>query len=141
MAATGIYNGTDLVLYLATVKIAHLTSNDMSLEQALRAATSKDSGGWEDNLEGLRSGSFSCEGYFAEDATSGGSVFDLMDLLIGTRASATVRWESTAAATGDFYFEATCWLENITLNAAIEESATFTCTLKTTGAVTKTATV
>jgi predicted secreted protein len=134
MASTGKYNGTALALYLGGTKITHLTSNDFSLEQALRDATTKDSAGWEEVLEGLRSATFSCEGYFAEDAAKGFE--DFTALLITTRGTGTVRWSSEVST--DTYWEATCYVESQSLSAPTEETATFSISLKVTGAVTET---
>ena len=100
MASTGINNGTLMGLFKDGVLITHLTSNDMTFEQALRDATTKDSLGWTDMLEGLRSGSFTCEGFFAEDAAV--NFEDFMDDLITTRATTTIRWST--AVTGDKFY-------------------------------------
>ena len=135
MAATGKNNGTDIVLYIGGTQMSHLTSNNMSLEHALRDATTKDSAGWKESLEGLRSASFSCEAYMAEDAGKGFA--DLSALLIATRGTATIRYSYASEATGDIYFEATCYVTNLERGATVEETETFSCDLEVTGAVTE----
>lgn len=133
MASTGKNNGTLVGLYIGGALINHLTSNGMVLEQALRDATTKDSSGWKESLEGLRSASFSCEGFFAENATKGFD--DLTALLITTRGTATIRYSSEV--TGDKYYEATCYVTNLSRTAGVEETETFSCSLEVTGAVTE----
>lgn len=133
MASTGKNSGTLVALYVGGTKVSHLTSNDFSLEQALRDATTKDSSGWQESLEGLRSASFSCEGYFAEDATYG---FDnLTASIITSRATLTIRYSSEVV--GDKYYEASCYITNLSRSAPLEETETFSCSLQVTGAVTE----
>lgn len=132
MASTGINNGTLVCVYMDTVKISHLTSNNFSISQALRPSTTKDSAGWEDSLEGLRSAEFSADGLFAENATQGQD--EILADIITTRGTVTVRLSS--AVVGDKYLEATCYITNYSRSGGAEESETFTVSFKATGAVT-----
>lgn len=132
MASTGKFNGTLLALYAGGTKIAHLTSNDMQFSHALRGATTKDSAGWEESLEGLRSASFSCEGMLAEDAAYG---FEDLYSFYSGRTTLVVRFSSEVA--GDKYYEGTCYLEDLSASAGTEETATFSCSLKVTGEITQ----
>ncbi len=85
MASTGINNGTISALYVyvagVATKIADMTTNDFSVEMATRDASNKDSGGWQDILEGQKSWSMSADAYFSEDASYGYE--DLFDLWTG----------------------------------------------------------
>ena len=132
MATTGINNGTLVALYLDGLKINHLTTNDFSIEQSLRDATTKDSVGWEDVLEGLRSSTFSCEGYFAEDATIGAD--EIIADLVTTRGTVVVRMSSEVV--GDKFYEGTCFITSFSMGAPTEESQTFSLEVKVTGALT-----
>jgi predicted secreted protein len=73
MASTGINNGTLTALYIfvanVLTKVAHLTTNDFNTTMNTRGASTKDSGGFEEILEGSKSWEMSASGYFAEDAT------------------------------------------------------------------------
>lgn len=131
-ASTGINNGTLTCLYYDGAKISHLTTNNVSISQALRDATTKDSAGWEDSLEGLRSAEFSADGFFAENATVGQD--EILADLITTRGTVTARWSS--AVGGDMYIEGTCYVTAYNRSAGKEESETFSVTLKVTGALT-----
>jgi len=130
MPSTGINNGTLVALYKDGVKITNLTSNSMSLSMATRDATTKDSAGWETVLEGLRSGEFSCEGYFAENATTG---FAALYAEFLARTQFTARFSSEV--TGDKYYEGEVYLTSLESSAGTEESQTFSCSFKLTGAL------
>jgi TP901-1 family phage major tail protein len=132
MASTGINNGTLTCLYYDGAKISKLTTNSVSISQALRDATTKDSAGWEESLEGLRSAEFTAEGYFAEDATVGQD--EILADLITTRGTVTARWSS--AVSGDKYLEAACYVTSYSRSGGKEESETFSVSLKAAGAVT-----
>jgi predicted secreted protein len=131
MASTGKNNGTLLALYVGGTKIAHLTSSEVSFEHSTRDATTKDSAGYKEVLEGLRSGSFSGEGYFAEDAAYGYN--DLFAAYTG-RTQLTVRYSSEVA--GDEYYEGTCYLTSLSRSSGVEETETFSASFEMTGAPT-----
>mgnify|MGYP000874200621 FL=1 len=131
MPSTGINNGTLIALYKDSVKITNLTSNNISLSMATRDATTKDSAGWETVLEGLRSGEFSCEGYFDEAATEG---FTQLYAEFLARTTFVARFSSEV--TGDKYYEGAVYVTSLESSAGTEESQTFSCSLKLTGAIT-----
>jgi len=132
MASTGINNGTLVALYKDGAKISNLTSNSFSVSMATRDATTKDSAGWETVLEGLRSAEFSCEGYFAENATV---KFTALYAEFDARTAFTVRFSSEVS--GDKYYEGECYVTSLESNAPNEDSQTFSCSLKLTGALTE----
>jgi len=132
MPSTGINNGTLVALYKDGTKITNLTSNSFSINMATRDATTKDSAGWETVLEGLRSAEFSAEGYFAENAALS---FSALYAKIAARTQFTARFSSEV--TGDKYYEAEVYLTSLESSAPNEDSQTFSCTLKVTGAVTE----
>ncbi len=104
----------------------------MSLSMGTRDATTKDSAGWEEVLEGLRSGEFSCEGYLAEDSTV---TFSALYGEYLARTTFTVRMSSEVS--GDKYYEGECYITSLENTAPLEESQTFSCSLKLTGALTE----
>lgn len=131
MASTGINNGTLTGIYIGGTLISHGTTNDFSLEHSTRDASTKDSSGYRDILEGQRSYSFSFDGYVAENATYGFN--DLYDAWTG-RTQLTVRWSS--AVSGDEYYEGTCYLTSLSTSAAVEDSQTFSASFEGTGTIT-----
>ena len=133
MASTGKNNGTLIKLYYDGTAISHLTSNEFSIEHSLRDASDKDSAGWEYPMEGMRSMTFSAEGWFAENYADAGAD-EIMADLATTRGTATIRWSSGVA--GDKYYEATCLITSFSMNAPLEETQTFSCEFKVQGAPT-----
>lgn len=132
MATTIKGNGTDVGLYIGGTLITNLTSNDFSVEHSPREATTKNSSGWSESLEGLRSATFSASGYFEEDAAYN---FENLYAAISTRATVTVRYSSEVA--GDKYYEASAWVTSMSRSAPLEETETFEMSFQVTGAITE----
>ena len=133
MASTNFNNGTLIGLYLDGKKIANLTSNDITISQSLRDATTKDASGWEVVLEGLRSAEFSAEGYFREDYSNAGAD-EILAALVTTRTTLTALWSSEVA--GDKTYSASVYVTEFSMSAPVEETQTFSASFKATGAVT-----
>jgi len=123
MATTGILNGTDLLVYVGSDAIAHSTSCSLSLSMDTRDATTKDSAGWTDRLEGLRSWEISGEGLVALDAEYGFT--DLFALYNG-RTSATVKFSTEVS--GDKYYSGTAYLTSLEQEAPTEDNTSFSFT-------------
>lgn len=132
MASTGKQNGTLISLYYDGVAIGHCTSHNFSISMETRDTTTKDSAGWSESGEGLRSAEFSVEGFFAEDGTVN---FSDMFATINSRAKVTAKWSS--GVTGDKAYTASSWLTGVELGASVEETMSFSGTLQVTGAVTE----
>ena len=78
MATTGIFNGTLLVVKIGGVAVAHSTSCSLSVSTDLPDSTTKDSLGWAQQIQGLRSWSVSTDGLAGiESAAAGVNVEDL----------------------------------------------------------------
>lgn len=133
MATSGKINGTLVKLYIGGSAFNLLISNELSITQALRAATNKDSAGWEEVLEGLRGATMAAEGYFAEDATIGFT--NLTAIIVTTRVPATFRMSSEVS--GDKFYEGSCFVSDLSLAHPLEETSTFSVNLKLTGALTE----
>jgi len=133
MASSGINNGTLIAVYVGGVKIAHLTSNDLSIEQALRDASTKDSGGWTANLPAMRSWSCSAEGLFAENAAFG---FDELFAHINNRTSFAVLISSQVS--GDKQYGGTAYLSNLSQSAPLEDNQSFSVSITGSGALSET---
>lgn len=65
MANEGQLNGTELGCYVAGVLVAYSTNATLNVNHSTRSTTSKESGGWEDNMEGLRNWDVSCDALYA----------------------------------------------------------------------------
>lgn len=112
MATVSVINTTSLAIFIGEVKVAHATSGTLTLTHSPRDITSKDSGGWRDLLEGLRSWSMSVGGLYAMDAALGAD--DLLDEAIA-RTTVTVRF--TTDVTGDKVYSGTAYVASCNLNS------------------------
>ena len=132
MPSIGILNGTLAKIQVAGTTIAHLTSNSLTFDMSTREASTKDSSGWKESLEGQKSFSGSAEGFFAEDATYGYE--DLFDVF-AARTLVVVTW--TTDVTGDIEYSGSCYITSLEKTDGLEESSTFSVSFEGTGAVTK----
>lgn len=135
MAST-VFNGTNLVLKaiadggtLAT--IGHTTSCSMSITQDLPDATTKDSAGYAENINGLRSFEISFDGLVDYTDSQNAAEFinhikdrDKLDFSFGT------------AASGDQLIEGECRVASIEVSGEMESAVTYSGTLTGTGALT-----
>lgn len=128
--ADTILNGTTLGIYVGGTKIAGCTSHSISTSHSLRDATSKDSGGWSESLEGLREWSGEGEGFFALDAAYG---YTDLYALMKSRGSVTLRFSSETS--GAEYHEGTAYLTELSADAPVEDSTTFSFSFQGTGAL------
>lgn len=132
MATTGIVNGTDLLIYVGGTAVAHATSHSLSLSMDTRDATTKDSEGWTDRLEGLRSWEISGNALFAFDAAYG---FDDLFTVYTGRTAVTVKFSSEVS--GDKYYSGSGYLTSLTLDAPTEDNASFAFTVQGNGTLTE----
>ena len=70
----GILNGTEIKVYDDTKLIAYATSGTLSINQATRETTNRDSGGWKTTIEGNREFSVSLDGMYAWAKADGSSI-------------------------------------------------------------------
>ena len=136
MATESVLNGTLLLVYYDGAAIGRATGGSLDFNHAVRDITTKDSGGWAEFLEGLRSVTVSTEHLYAEDETTG-----LHELAADfyTRAKVTLRVASTEA--GDRYWEGEAWMTSLSLNlGAPEDNASFSASFNITGELTSGAT-
>lgn len=128
--ADTIFNGTRLGIYVGGVLIGGATGSSISMSHSLRDATSKDSGGFSESLEGLREWSIDGEGFFAQDATYG---YDELFALYQSRGTVTLRFSSETST--ELYHEGTAILTEISAEAPVEDSTTFSFSFQGTGAI------
>lgn len=136
MATTKQINTTILGIYTGTtpgVKITYQNDASLSISHSPRDITTKDSAGWAEALEGLRSWEMSCSGQLAFDATSGtGAIYTAN---IATRALVTIYF--TTNVPGDKVYSGTAWVTQIELaSPGQEETATYSLSFQGTAAIT-----
>jgi len=130
MATAGIANGTLFGLYVGGTLVAHGTSHSFSTSMETRDASTKDSGGWSDSLEGMRAWEVSGDFLFAQDAAYG---VDDLNAAIVARSVVVLRFASTV--TGDKYWNGNAYMTELSVEAGTEESMSFSASFTGTGAV------
>jgi predicted secreted protein len=132
MATTGVFNGTNLILKIEDTALGHTTSCSMSFNADLPEATTKDSGGFQEVIAGIKSGEISFDGLVAYDDSA--NAIELADyLLAGTQVTAVFG----TAVTGDAVYTAEGLLSNVEISAEMESPVSYSGSITTTGAVTK----
>ena len=138
MATNGIINGTKFGVYAAGTKIGYATSASISMNHSLRDASTKESGGWREQLEGQRDFEVSVEGMVIF-TTSGGAITDItMDELystyIATRTEFTILFSTDVA--GDQEWTGQAFMTSLSMDAPNEDSSTWSASFSGTGALT-----
>lgn len=137
MSSTGIGNGTKTALYIfesnLPVKVAHLTTTDFNVTMATRPASTKDSGGWEEILEGALSWDMSASGYFAEDASN----ISYEDLFTYMTARGKVLCVFSSEVSGDKRYKGQGYITSLSRSAPVEDSETFDVSVQGSGTISK----
>ena len=130
----GIQNATNVVLSVTNggslQEIAHCTSASLSVNLDLRDSTTKESGGFQANLAGLKSWELSGEGFIDVDGVAGKAdseeLFTIM--MAGTKVACTFGL-SGMLYSGDGI------ITSFSIDAGVEENATYSITITGTGAL------
>ena len=139
MAANeGQLNGTELGVYVAGVLVAYSTNATLNVNHSTRSTSSKESGGWEDNMEGMRNWDVSCDALYAWLDPAGSAITNktLSDLFTGylaTRTSFDLTFGSTTATAGYTKYTGTAWLTSASLTAPLEDTSTFSVSFQGSG--------
>lgn len=127
---SGIVNGTLIGVYVDGTLIARAVSGDLDLTMATRDTSNKDTGGWEESLEGRMSWSCSAEGLLVQNLAGN---YSTLFAKLTARATVTVMLSSTV--TGDKKWSGSAFVTNLKLTAADQSNTTFSCSFKGTGAL------
>jgi|TARA_Y100000033_G_scaffold5300_1_gene4408 predicted secreted protein len=141
--ANGQLNGTDLGVYIAGTLVAYSTNATININHTPRSVTNKESGGFEENMEGLRNWDVSVDALYAWLDPSGSAISNetLSEIFTGylaARAKFSLTFGVTTTGTGDTKYVGDAWLTSISLTAPLEDTATFSCSFQGTGALTQT---
>ncbi len=144
MAATdGQINGTELGVYIGGTLIAYSTNATININHSTRGTSSKESGGWEYNMEGMRNWDVSCDALYAW-LTPGGSAItndtlsDIFTTYMTTRASFSLTFGVTTSDTADTKYTGTAWLTSASLTAPMEDTSTFSVSFQGSGVLVQT---
>jgi len=126
-----IVNATDVVVKINTTAgsapsdvLLHCTSASLSISRDLRDSTTKASAGWQDNLPGLKSWEISGDGFVDFAGT-----MDIKDL-ITEMISATPQVEVSFGVAGSGVFTGEAIITSASIDAGVEENATYSITLQ-----------
>jgi predicted secreted protein len=140
----GQLNGTELGVYIGGTLIAYSTSATLNMNHSTRSTSSKESGGWEDNMEGMRNWDVSCDALYAwldpaGSAISNSTLSDMFTAYIATRASFTLTFGSTSTTgIGFTKYTGDAWMTSASISAPLEDTATFSVSFQGSGALTQT---
>ena len=144
MPTTGIFNGTNLVVLVGTEVVAHSTSCSLTVSADLPDATTKSSGGWADQIAGLRSWSLTTDGLTTVEPTGTNYVVgDIFSALNG-RGVVTVKFTTVdnstvggvTPVTGDVIYSGSAFIESVDMTADMENPVTYSVSFKGTGPLT-----
>jgi predicted secreted protein len=140
MATTGVFNGTQLVVLVGTEVIAHATSCSLTVSADLPDATTKQSGGWAEEIGGLRSWSITTDGLATVEPTGTSYVVgDIFSALNG-RTAVTVKFTTAngnTVVTGDLVWSGSAFVESLDITADMESPVTYSASFTGTGQLTQ----
>ena len=128
-----IFNGTVYVVALGGTELPDQTEGSISLSMETRDATTKDSLGFRELVEGTRSASISVSG-LVDDATR--AVTTLMTHFYAVSTVAVKFGIDGGAGEDDDYFSGTAYVTSIETSAGTEDNVTYSATLELTGSIT-----
>lgn len=140
MPTTGIFNGTNLVVLVGSEVVAHSTSCSLSVSADLPDATTKSSGGWADEIAGLRSWSLTTDGLATVDPTGANFVVGDIFTSMYDRTKVTVKFTTVTGSTpvvGDLIWSGEAFIESLDVTADMESPATYSVSFTGTGVLTQ----
>lgn len=130
-----ILNGTVFLLSIGGTALPDQTEGSISINMETRDITTKDSSGYRELLEGVRSGSISVSGLVDDDG-AGGAGSDLFGHLDG-RSSVSIVFGFDDAS-DDYNYSCSAFCTSLEVSAATEDNVTYSATFEITGAITET---
>jgi len=135
-----IVNATDIIVKIKATagnpveQLLHATSASLSISQDLRDSTTKSSGGFQENLAGLRSWEISGDGFVDFNSTTSNTIntTELITLMLTAQADAVVE---VSFGIGAFTYDGLAFITSLSLDAGVEENATYSVSLQGTGAI------
>ena len=131
---TNVMNGTDLAVYFSNtsgseVLLGHATECSISFSEDARDITTKDSAGWRELLEGLKSFTVSTSHLHAEDDTN-----NVQDIWSAFNLREKVYLLISTENTGDYRFACEARISSLEMSAATEDNVTYSVSFEGTGA-------
>ena len=129
MPATSIMNSTDVVIQISEDDgtsydiIGRATSASLSVSMETRDTTTKDSAGWQENLEGLKNWSLSGDGLVTYSISGDFDTPDDLFTLLANRTKVKVKFGS--ATSGEIDYTGDAYLVSYEQEAGVEENVTY----------------
>ena len=139
-----ILNATDVVITINNTagtahgsvvdKLLFGTSASLSVSRDLRDSTNKSSAGWSESLAGLKSWELSGDGFveFASTAADTKNVKELYTQMVAANPEVTVKFSD-----GSTYYVGNAFITSLSVDAGVEENATYSISLTGTGVLTQ----
>jgi len=140
MPATSIMNSTDVVIQISTDGstydiVGRATSASLSVSMETRDITTKDSAGWQENLEGLKNWSLSGDGLVTYSISGEYDTPDDLFTLLSNRTLVKVKFGS--ATSGEIDYTGDAYLVSYEQEAGVEENVTYSFGFTGTGVLTQ----
>ena len=143
MPSTSIMNSTDVVIQISEDGgttydiIGRATSASLSVSMETRDTTTKDSAGWQENLEGLKSWSLSGDGLVTYSISGDYDTPDDLFTLLSNRTLVKVKFGS--ATSGEIDYTGDAYLVSYEQEAGVEENVTYSFSFTGTSTLTQAA--
>ncbi len=140
MPATSIMNSTDVVIQISTDGstydiVGRATSASLSVSMETRDITTKDSAGWQENLEGLKNWSLSGDGLVTYSISGEYETPDELFTILSNRTVVDVKFGSMTS--GEIDYSGKAFLVSYEQEAGVEENVTYSFSLTGTGTLTQ----
>jgi TP901-1 family phage major tail protein len=130
-----ILNGTVFLLSIGGTALPDQTEGSISISMETRDITTKDSAGYRELLEGVRSGTISVSGLVDDDGAGGAGGVLFADLDSRTAQTLVFGFDD---ATDDYNYSCSAFCTSLEVSAATEDNVTYSATFEITGAITET---
>lgn len=140
MPTTGVFNGTQLVVLVGTEVIAHATSCSLTVSADLPDSTTKQSGGWAEEIGGLKSWSLTTDGLATVEPTGTNFVVGDIFSALNARTAVTVKFTTANGSTpivGDLIWSGSAFVESLDITADMESPVTYSASFTGTGVLTQ----
>ena len=128
-----VYNGTLYVVSVDGSVLGGAKTASLTTDVDLFDTTTKDSGGWAEHGQGLRSWSGSFDGLY--DPSDTNTIEDIYDLITG-RTGCTILFQTSTAAATSLSFTGSASFANIELSAEMEATVAWSASFTGNGALT-----
>jgi len=140
MPATSIMNSTDVVIQISTDGstydiVGRATSASLSVSMETRDITTKDSAGWQENLEGLKNWSLSGDGLVTYSISGEYETPDELFTILSNRTAIDVKFGSMTS--GEIDYSGKAFLVSYEQEAGVEENVTYSFSITGTGVLTQ----